>query len=239
MTDVGASHNPDQGEYAGLRAGMPRVRPTVAAALLFLVAGCGTAGAPEARDQPQCRVGQASPVTPDALIRALRRHGFTARDDPSMCMTEDDVAGVSNNYPEHEDEGSVLCSLGTATKPTEATVYVVRYVTDDETHVSALNAACSLYPGPDEQIELHRLYAAFDDLVRAALSRGDVSRRDFGRLPRGVRWRRCRPPNGREGACSVRAEPLTFESAEKVCLRRTNVYRDGLLVRETNYEWYC
>jgi hypothetical protein len=128
----------------------------------FIAAGCGTTN--DVQDQrlsPQqlARCGSlGTPVTLTRLTRVFQAKGISLVIDESACRkplkertsgrliaaTNLGPSGLTQNDDVERREGTVFCNIWP--KVAERTVYVVKFSSDQETHVRALNVTCAVYP---------------------------------------------------------------------------------------------
>jgi hypothetical protein len=140
--------------------------------LTLVVAGCG----PPDPDRPAAAgcgaVGR--PVTIATLVRIFRANGITLDVNRRRCERPDSTSphatnagpsGLERVEEIDRSEGSVLCHVGRTV--ITRTVKVVKYRTDEETHLTVLNVQCAAYPydAASEREQVARVESAMRALL--------------------------------------------------------------------------
>lgn len=139
--------------------------------LAAVVCTCGTIAAcsgGDGNDNPTraaCASGEARPIDPERVLRALRAHGFSTRSTGQCGGALDIVAQISNSGSGKTDaEGFVACAVrrepiytakyghGLRTDFPKTKLMTARWLLE--------NVECALYGQADPAAELRRLRAA-------------------------------------------------------------------------------
>jgi len=120
-------------------------------ATLIALTACGRLG-PE--EEAACAIPETAPVSIKKLISVFRSHGISLDFNERSCrgspggysptVTNAGRSGLESDDSVSREQGNILCLVGTFDG--DAVVSQVRYPTDRETHLDALNIQCSVYP---------------------------------------------------------------------------------------------
>ena len=132
---------------------MSRIALVLVLAASVAASGCGGDEESEADAAPQGCGSAGAPVTVSELVTVFRENGISLEVNQRKCRTPASTrpdatnagpSGLARRQEVDRKEGAVLCHVGP--KLTTESVEVVKYPTDEETHLTALNIQCSVYP---------------------------------------------------------------------------------------------
>lgn len=158
---------------------MSRRQPAIlAVALIGLLVGCANEKADD--DEPPSAapcIDQGKPVSVAELARVFQDNGISLEANARSCSfdgsaeaTNLGLSGLERNEAVTRREGDVFCSVDGKGGPE---VHVVKYETDQETRIDALNVNCAIYPydAASEERQVRQLKGAFEALVASTSKR--------------------------------------------------------------------
>lgn len=121
---------------------------------IAVASGCGTGNEPEGSSEVCGRQGH--PVTVERLVEAFERNGLSVEVNQGSCerpggarpdATNFGATGLTRDPEISDEEGDILCYLGSATDPREGSkVRREHFDGEEETTLYVLNVGCSVYP---------------------------------------------------------------------------------------------